>query len=332
MTHALHGVPLVVVRRGEWIESVHHVAACACTSDGTVKLGVGDIETPVFVRSALKPMIAATVAVAASEADISLSSEELAIIAASHQGEEMHVHTVRRLLARAGASEEALQCGPARSRQSGATREVRAIFNNCSGKHAGLLLLCALRGYDSADYLAADHPANQAWMDLAGRLYGVDVTRGPQGIDGCGLPVFAVSLHAQAQGYARFASSREVARADLAGIDAVREAMLRHPELVGGSRHLDTRLMSAEPGTLLAKIGAEGVHCSAAPTQNLGLALKVLDGHERARPPSVIGLLSHLGMLSLRAGEALEDLSRTPILNVAGDTVGDIRFFAEGLS
>ena len=202
----------------------------------------------------------------------------------------------------------------------------RSIYNNCSGKHAGLLLLCKLLGVDNAEYLLPSHAVNKAWMATAGRIYGIDALAAPQGVDGCGLPVFAVSLHAQAQGYARFATLRGIAERDRAGVDAVRKAMMAHPQLVGGIEHLDTRLMSADPGTILAKLGAEGVHCSAVAAHDVALVIKVLDGHERARPPAVIGLLRALHALSPLAIEALTDLATPPIHNVAGLMVGDLRF------
>lgn len=331
MSYLLAGKPLVEVRRGGHLESVHYVAACACSPDGKLALEIGDIQTPIFVRSALKPIIAATVATAVFASGGGLTSEELAVMASSHFGEPQHVAVVEQLLARSGSTEADLQCGASRPRNGDRQLGKRAVYNNCSGKHAGLLLLCKLLGVDSADYLSAAHPVNEAWMATAGRIYGVDVAILPKGIDGCGLPVFAVSLHAQAQGYARFVTLHGIADQDRVGVDAVRRAMPAHPHLVGGTGHLDTALMQAGGGAILAKIGAEGVHCSAVEAHNLALAVKVLDGHERARPPAVVGLLRRLGVLTPAALGQLHAIAAPVIHNVVGLRVGDLRFSEESL-
>ncbi len=325
MVAELFGKPLIEVRRGGYLESVHQVAACACNAEGEIKLALGSVDTPVFVRSAVKPMIAATVAAVAAQAGYALESDELALIAASHFGEAEHVAVVERLLARSGSDESHLLCGAARPRHAGQVSTARPIYNNCSGKHAGLLFLCKLLGVSSKQYLLPGHPVNKAWMALASRVYGVDVQAAPQGVDGCGLPIFALSLHTQAQGYARFSTLRGVAESDREAVAAVAQAMMEHPRLVGGAGHLDTKLMAAEPGGLLAKIGAEGVHCSASPAHDFALALKIIDGNERARPPAVVAVLQSLGALSPRALDALAEFIAPPIRNLAGLPVGDIR-------
>jgi L-asparaginase II len=327
----LDGEPLVEVCRGGSVESVHRIAACACDADGTVRLAVGTIDVPVFVRSTVKPIIAVTVISAALQAGLPLKSEEIAVIAASHFGEPAQVALVERLLARSGSRESDLQCGAAHRRHGGTAATTSPIYNNCSGKHAGLLLLCTLLGVNPANYLDPLHPVNRAWMATAGRIYGVDVATLPQGIDGCGLPVFAVPLRTQAQAYARLITLLHLADQDQAGVAALRLAMLEHPRLVGGVGHLDTKLMLAEPRSLLAKIGAEGVHCSGSTERAMGLAVKVVDGNDRARPVAVIGLLTHLGVLSPRGLDALAEFAASALHNVAGLPVGEIRFAREGL-
>ncbi len=305
--------------RGERVESVHAVAACACDAQGKIRLERGPVDGPVFLRSAAKPFIAAAVLAAGAAKRFGLDEREIAVMCASHAGEPGHLDLVRSILAKIGAATDDLQCGV----QPG--REASPLGNNCSGKHAGILALARLRGLPLAGYLAVEHPVQREILAFCERAFGERFTPDRLGVDGCGIPVFATSLATAARTFARFGALHGFAAGDAGALRAARDAMLAHPWIVAGTGRFDTDLMRAARGAIVAKGGAEGVHASAAPASGLGLVLKVSDGAARAVPPAAIALLTQLGALDAPAAADLAEHARPPVRNVAGRIVGEIR-------
>jgi L-asparaginase II len=308
----------VEVTRGELVESLHHVAACAVDADGRVVFASGDLAQPVYLRSSAKPFIAAAVIAGGARERFGLDEREIAVMAASHAGEPFHVEAVASILRKIGLSESALQCG------SQPPRDPSPIYNNCSGKHAGILALCLMLGADITTYLEAENPAQQAILALCARLSDDDARTWPLGVDGCGIPVYATSLRQAALSFARLATLRSMSQADAAALQTVRDAMLAFPAYVAGTGELDTVLMQAASG-IVAKGGAEGVHGVAAVGQGLGYVSKVLDGAGRARGPSTIAALVHLGVLDTAEAAELGRFARPIVYNRAGRMVGEIR-------
>ena len=335
MIKLLTGEPAVGVTRGPRIESIHNVAACATTVTGDVIASVGDITTPVFLRSAAKPFIAAAVLREGAVARFGLEPHEVAVMAASHNGELIHVAAVRSILKKIDATEADLACGAHAPSYEPAARALvaggetySAAHNNCSGKHAGILALARLLGAPLAGYLGRIHPAQAAVIALCERASGEHFGDDRLGIDGCGIPVYATSLRRAARSFARIATLQEFEDKDAAAIEAVRSAMMAHPEYVGGSERFDTELMRAAGGTICAKAGAEGVHADALLPMGAGLVLKVIDGNRRAVPAATIALLRGLGALDESALVKLAPFTRTPIRNVAGIETGEIAALA----
>jgi L-asparaginase II len=264
----------VAVRRGAILESVHEVHAVA-VRDGEVVAAAGDPALVASLRSAAKPLQALPLARAYPE----LGDAELAIAAASHFGTELHVDAVRRLLRATGGEESELDCGV----QEGRPRE--PIYDNCSGKHAGMLASCRAHGWPVESYRRPEHPLQQlllAEVAAAAELPAADVRTG---IDGCGVVAFGLPLERVAYAFSR-----------LEGLDGgarVAAAMRAHPILVGGEGATDTTLMQAQPGTV-AKGGAEGLLCVSG--GGLGLALKVADGNSRALRPAFAAFAAELGL------------------------------------
>lgn len=259
---------------------------------------MGDIDRPVYLRSAAKPFIAAAAIAAGAREAFGLTAQEIAVMAASHSGEPVHVAAVRSVLEKIGLDESALQCGshlPFDEASAHALiragKSPGALHDNCSGKHAGILALSCALGADAATYREPTHPAQRAILDLCSRICAEDAARWPLALDGCGIPVFATPLRNAARAFARFASLTGLADAELEALRIVREAMLAHPRMVAGSGQFDTRLMEAARGTIACKVGAEGVDGIAIIPLGLGLALKVVDGAARARPPAALRLL-----------------------------------------
>jgi L-asparaginase II len=330
----LSGAPplFVEVTRGGLVESVHRVAACAVDVEGHVLFTADDVDVPIFLRSAAKPFIAAA-AVEAGVADkFGLDAREIAVMAASHSGEPMHVRAVQSILDKIGMPAAALQCGvhlPYDETTANAMRhageEPSALHNNCSGKHAGILALAKAIGADPATYLSPDNPAQRRILEFCARLSDDDPQTWPVATDGCGIPVYATSLRNAARSFARLATLREMREPDAAALRVVRDAMIEHPQYVAGTGQLDTELMIAGRESVVSKAGAEGVHGVAAIAQGYGYVSKVLDGNSRARGPSTIAVLRALDVLDELQTTQLARFARPAVYNRAGCAVGEIR-------
>jgi L-asparaginase II len=333
----LRGVPLVEVTRGAFVESVHAVAACVCSTEGLRRpeLALGNIDAPVFLRSAAKPFIAATAVAAGVVERFGLEPREIAVMSASHNGEPQHVEAVRSILHKSGFTEAALQCGPQAPQYGPAAAalaregtEYSAIHNNCSGKHAGILALARSIGADPTTYLEPQNPAQVRILAFCGRMSDEDPADFELAVDGCGIPVYAVPLRRAALAYARFATLANLADEDASALARVRSALAAEPFYLAGTGRFDSNLIPASGGKVIGKAGAEGVHCDALLECRLGLALKVIDGSRRAVPPAVLALLHELDALDERELAALGTFARPQVLNFAGRVVGGIRAIA----
>jgi L-asparaginase II len=283
------GVPLVEVVRSGVVECVHHGSLVALAPDGHPVLSVGSVDTPVFPRSSNKPMQA----VGMMRSGLDLDGANLAIAAASHSGEVEHVERARALLELAGLGTDALLCPPALPVQEAARTAVlrsgggpERIYMNCSGKHAAMLLTCVRAGWSTENYVAPEHPLQQAIRAAVEDLVGEKVPA--IGVDGCGAPIFALTLTGLARGFAALVTA-PVGSAEL----RVADAMRAHPYLVAGTGREDSLLMEAVPG-LLMKGGAAGVH-AAALASGAAVALKVDDGAASPRVPLLAAALARLG-------------------------------------
>jgi L-asparaginase II len=290
-----------VVRSG-FVESRHHGSLVALSPSGEVLLSVGDVASPVFPRSSNKPMQATGLLRLGIVEKYGLASSHVALATASHSAEDVHLEVVRDLLARAGVPESALGTPP----------DPTPIQHNCSGKHAAMLAACAAQGWPLDGYRDPSHPLQVQQRAVVSELAGTDVA--DIGVDGCGAPIFALSLTALATAFTRIVLSRESAES------AVAQAIRTHPLLVGGTGRDVTRLLSAIPG-LVAKDGAEGVYAAALP-DGTSLAVKVEDGAARARPPVMVAALRALGATGDEA--ELDALAHPEVLG-GGARVGEVR-------
>jgi L-asparaginase II len=314
------------------VESFHRVDACAVDAAGSVLYRAGEIDVPVYLRSTAKPFIAAA-AIEAGVAEVfELQPQEIAIMAASHSGQPIHVHAVLSILHKIGMDVSALACGVHWPYDEASAEALRlagdhptALHNNCSGKHAGILALCKVLGADPSTYLSAENPAQRHILEFCARLSDDDAASWPVATDGCGIPVYATSLRNAARSFARFASLSELRSTDAAALRVVRDAMLRFPHYVAGSGQLDTELMIVGDGAIAAKAGAEGVHGVAAIALGFGYVSKVLDGNSRARGPSTIAALHRLAVLDDAKVLRLARFARPTVYNRAGKAVGEVR-------
>jgi L-asparaginase II len=278
------GVPLVRVVRDGALDAVHCGHVVVSDPDGDVLLRCGAPEAAMYPRSALKPFQAAAVL---ELADLEPGSDELAIIAASHTGSRTHQAVVRRVLDRAGVTPAALRCPHALPTDRAALRErpePTRLAHNCSGKHAGFLLVARGMDEDPSRYLAVDAPVQQAVLRWLVAVCG-ETPIGP-GVDGCGAPAWRMPLIALARGFARLANGA-------GALEPVATAMRTHPELVGGEGAVDTDLMR-EDTRVIAKRGAEavlGLAVRGGPVP-MGVAIKISDGGVRALGPVAAAVLA----------------------------------------
>ncbi|RMI13363.1 asparaginase [Cellulomonas triticagri] len=323
---ATGAVPLARVVRGDVVESVHLGHLVVLAPDGSVRLALGDPEVTILARSSLKPLQA----VGMLRAGLDLDPPHLALACASHDGTPEHVRVVRESLLTAGLSETALENTPDLPLDPDAAAARRAeghgpepVTQNCSGKHAAMLVTCVAHtgeeGWDTERYLDAEHPVQVACRAAVEELTGVPAWHVT--VDGCGAPLFSTSLTGLARAFARIA----VAPATEPGspLARVATAMTTHPDLVGGERRDVTRAMRALPG-LVAKDGADGVYAAALPDGS-AVAFKVLDGSARPRPAVLAEALRVAGAATLPGADlaALDTLGRTAVLG-HGEPVGAV--------
>lgn len=321
---------LVETTRGHQVESRHRGAVVVAEAGGRV-FSLGEVTTPVFPRSAIKAMQALPLLESGAADACGFGDRELALACASHSGEPAHVELAASMLARAGLDHTALECGSHWSgeqsvliAQARSGIEPTALYNNCSGKHAGFVCTACHLGIDHSGYVRYDH-AIQAEIravlaDLTGALLGADVC----GIDGCSIPTYAIRLDRLARGFARMATGEGLGQARAAAARRLFAACMAEPFFVAGTGRFCTRLMELAPGRIFAKSGAEGVFCAALPEEGLGIALKCDDGAGRAAECMVAATLArHVRDEALAA--RLDALARRELRNWNGLHVGAIR-------
>lgn len=309
--------------------------AAAVTPEGRLVARLGDPRIATCLRSAAKPFQCLPLLLAGGRERFALEAEDVALICASHGGTPAHVRRAGHLLARGGFGVEDLQCGPHWPMDPGEAEALRQagmeptpLHNNCSGKHAGMLLACRLLGFPPEGYLSPDHPLQQRILDHVASFCGLPRESVGRSVDGCSVPAFHVPVEAIARAYAALAHPEAAGLSgDLAkAVDLVVRSMTGAPEMVAGPGRFTTRLMEVTGGRVLGKEGAEGFYGIAVrgPVA-LGVALKVADGGERCRDTVVIDVLRQLGSLSGAEFAGLADSYEPPIRNHRGLLVGKVR-------
>ncbi len=326
-------VPPVLVRqvRNGIVESDHRGHIVEVGVDGTIIRLAGDPDRVVTLRSCVKPFGVVALIEAGGVEAFDLTPAELALMASSHSGEDLHVRTLQGMFRRAGVSQSLLACGTegmpldaltaARLARDG--ERPGPIRHMCSGQHSVLLLLSRLRGWPLETYWHDDHPAHVAYRDAVARSFGASPDRLATALDGCGLLTYAFPLREVARAFATLAQpdavpARDSRRSLAPALTLVRDAMLAHPELVAGTRdRIDTSIMKALPGRLISKAGMEALRGVAilpgprsnGPTGPTGMAIKIEDGggFDRAPWAAAVEALDQAGVLE---GQSLRVLAR----------------------
>lgn len=319
----------MVVWRGAIAESRHRVHAMACDSDGRVLFDGGGVDTT--FRSAAKPFQLLPMVERGHASRWGWSDEQLAVMAASHAGSAYHVALVSGILERIGLDPGHLACGfhePLDPESRAAVLRdpgLRStLYNNCSGKHAGMLCLAKSEGWPIEGYEHADHPVQRLMRETVAEMCGLPPDDLHIAIDGCGVSVFGLSLLGMARAYARLAAAPSDNGARNLALARIRDAMRAHPRAVGGEGRFDTALMEVTGGRIVSKGGAEGMQCMALTDRGVGIALKTEDGQSRASSPAALAVLEALGALAPEELEALDAWRRPVVRNHAGTEVGRI--------
>ena len=322
----------VEVTRDDHVESRHRVSAVVVDTEGRVVFRAGDPAAEVFPRSAIKPIQALALVESGAAEAAGCSDAEVALACASHCGEADHVAAVAAWLARIEAGERDLECGSHLPNDWAATVALlrageapNQLHNNCSGKHAGFLTLARHHDWPTKGYIDYAHPVQQRVLGVIESMCGLDLSNAAWGVDGCGIPTFAIPLANLALAMARLVEPDDQPERRRAACEGVRRAMAAHPWLTSGSGTFCTRVIETTAGRALVKTGAEGVFAAALPELGLGCALKAEDGAARAAEAAMGYLLARLGVLSGEESAALADLLETPVVNRAGRTVGRVR-------
>jgi L-asparaginase II len=289
---------LVELTRGDLIESVHTGAVAILRSSGEVVATLGDIERPIFPRSAIKAFQALPIIETGAADHFGFGDAELALACASHSATPMHVELAAAVLARVGLTADALACGAHEPMHDLSAKHMfkagmapSQLHNNCSGKHAGMVGTCVHCHDPVAGYLDVQHPHQQRIMRVLQDFCGAGFVATRYGIDGCSAPNWAIPVRDLARAFAVFVTGDGLTAQRCRATARIVKAGMARPDLVAGPGRLDTTAMTALPGKVFIKTGAEGVYCGALPEHGLGFALKIDDGNKRASEAVVAGLL-----------------------------------------
>jgi L-asparaginase II len=331
--------PLVEVKRGAITESRHRGHIVACEPNGNIIAYAGSPQNVTYLRSSAKPFQALPLLVSGAAERFGFTDREVALACASHNGEPMHTELAASMLQKIGLGPQALKCGvhePYSLEVAGKLRLLgqspNVLQNNCSGKHAGMLAVAKHLGAPIENYDSPENPVQKLIAETVSQFSGVPLTDIAVAIDGCGAPVFGVTVKAMALAFARLVSPPPTFdKATREACERIARVMNAYPELIGGSSdRLDTEIMRVSPGRIVSKVGAEGIYtagikpCEEWP-KGLGLAIKIEDGDDkRARPTVVIECLQQLGVLSDESLDAVSRYAFFPVLNRRGDVVGEV--------
>lgn len=321
---------LIELTRGKLVESIHAGSLAVARPNGELLIALGDVARPVFPRSAIKSLQALPLLETGAADAFGFGPGEIALACASHSGTERHTALAASMLARAGLRPDALGCGahmpghePTARAMTRADAAPTALHNNCSGKHAGMLVTAAHLGEPAADYWRPEHPVQQRILRTLREVTGLGLDAEVRGVDGCSVPNWAMPLAGLATAFARLGTGDGLTPARSEAARRIMAACWAEPELVSGPGRLDAHIMGRLGGRLFTKTGAEGVYCASLPGRGLGIALKAEDGNPRASHAAMAAIACRL-FPELPAPPAL-----APLRNWRGIEVGAVRVGAD---
>lgn len=320
---------VVEVTRGSYVESLHHVDIVIADVEGDIHSIFGDGNLGIFPRSSNKALQALPLVESGAADAFGFEDKHLALACSSHNGQSFHVETAAEMLAMSGLDKTCLECGAqlpkypedqAKLALNGG--EVHAIHNNCSGKHSGFLAFAKHLGIEHEGYIHYEHPVQR---EVAGVLESVTNSKhGPDNyaIDGCSIPTYKMPIENLAKAFAKFGVGNDKGAERSKAMIRLRDACMKHPEMVAGDKGVCTLLMKALPNRIFVKVGAEGVYTASIPELGLGIAMKARDGNFRAVEVAVSTLAYDLLETNEEEKSALQPLINPVLKNWNGIEVG----------
>jgi L-asparaginase II len=327
---------LAEVTRGDVVESVHRGVVVVVDLEGRLVASAGNVDQLAYFRSAAKPFQAIPVVESGAAEAFGFTEREVALSCSSHDSTPDHQRGVALMLEKAGVHEDDLRCGisPIADEQEQARSVLGLVWPSqvqceCSGEHAGMLAACKQLDYPLDTYVERDHPLQRRILEIVATVLGMDEDEVILGTDGCSLPTFAAPLRRFAFAYATLACPQQSPVKNdtrlVEAIDRMREAMVAHPVMIGNEGVLDTEIMQATGGRIVAKLGAEGLLCLAVPERGWGIAIASDDGMQRGLGPAAIGVLEQLDLADDRALSPLREQFASSVPSFKGEPVGGIR-------
>ncbi len=327
----MNSTKLVNVTRGNLIESSHKGHVAVVDRKGQLLFYAGNPDSKVFARSSMKPIQAIPVVETGAVDHYKFSDADLSLCCASHNGEKMHTNRVLSILARAGMEETSLKCGTHIPRWQDTYKElimdgkeVTSLYNNCSGKHTGMLATAKHMNEPIENYFDLNHPVQQRILTAISEMTEYPKEDIEIGIDGCGVPVHGLPLERLAYGYAKMANPEGLPENRRNSIKRITEAMVREPEMVGGTGRFCTDFMRVGQGRFIGKAGAEGVYCIGDHEMGIGIAIKIEDGNGRAVYPVAVEVLKQLNFLTEQQIEELINHYRPKLRNARNEVIGEL--------
>lgn len=329
-----HTTKPIKVYRGNYIESTHDIHIAVVNADGGLLAYYGDPHRLTFARSSMKPFQALpTVESGAVDAN-NISEKELALFCASHIGEPIHRNAVANVLKKINVTEDTLQCGTHIPKDIDSYKqlireggELTPFYSNCSGKHSGMLTGCVHQNMDVNTYRELSHPYQQQIIDGISDVGGYPKEKIATSVDGCGVPVHRLPLNHIAMAFGRLAAPEKWTEGDQdrkQSLERVRDAMTHYPEMVAGTKQYDTDLMTAYKNRIVAKGGAEGVHCLGDTQTGIGIAIKASDGNARATSVASMEVLRQMQIGHPSIWAELDMYSKAPVLNAREERIGEV--------
>ncbi|GGB31952.1 asparaginase [Virgibacillus dakarensis] len=322
---------LIEAKRGKEVESYHHMNIAVVDSKGDLLYHLGDPEHKIYARSSMKPLQAIPLVETGAADYYYFSDADLALCTASHNGEPMHTDRVISILKRAGLDDSYLRCGIHNPRWEDTYRklilegkEITSLYNNCSGKHSGMLVTAKYMGESTEKYYELEHPVQQRILSVISEVCDYPKSEIAIGVDGCGVPVHALPIKNLAYGFARMAKPNIFDDKRKYAVECITNAMVSAPEMVGGTNRFCTDFMRAGKGRFFGKAGAEGVYCIGDKETGLGIAVKVLDGNGRASSPAAVEVLAQLGLLNNNQLDQLKKWHYPKLFNTRDEVIGEL--------
>lgn len=334
----MNAVPLVEETRAGLVENVHTGMICGVNERFETIYHTGDSAHYTYYRSAAKPIQALPVFLSNCIRKYGLTNEEAALFTASHRGEPYHIAALESMLQKLPVQEEELYCPPSyplnaepKEEMLRQNKEKRRLYHNCSGKHMGFIMACRELGFPVEGYWEVDHPLQQQLVNILSELAELSVSEIKIGVDGCGVPVFAIPLKNIALTYLKLACPDLIKDSDLQkAVTTMTRIMNEHPRIIASENFICSVLL--QDNNIIAKGGAQGVYCFGLKNERTGFALKVLNGSEDVWPVVVASILEQIGYENKKTITRLRALKPSIIKNDAGVEVGGIneRFLLVG--